>query len=65
MSDQKYPIFTFVDDKKDGGMIVECGVCHGHFDLPNPFSFNPPVFNTEADCPHCDRKVYYPKYASW
>ena len=58
MNQAKEAIFTFVDDKKDGGMIVECGLCSGHFDTPN-------APTTKAICPHCNQEVHYPEYASF
>jgi ribosomal protein L33 len=58
------PIYTFVDDKKDGGMIVECSVCEGQFDVLNGCN-TIPRFQTTHTCPHCRSEVIYPEYASW
>ena len=52
------PIYTFVTDKPNGGMIVECSVCEGQFDTPN-------TTQTEHQCPHCKTDVVYPDGASW
>ena len=59
------PIYTFVTDKPNGGMIVECSVCRGEFDLPSEFASVPLKFQTEHTCPHCNTNVVYPEYASW
>lgn len=58
MNKSNEAIFTFVDDKKGGGMVVECGLCQGHFDTPRGGA-------TEATCPHCNQEVHYPEYASF
>ena len=58
------PIYTFVDDKRNGGMIVECSVCEGQFDTPNT-SKTIPRFQTDFTCPHCKTDLVYPEYASW
>ena len=52
------PIYTFVTDKPNGGMIVECSVCEVQFDIPNSTQ-------TEHTCPHCKTDVVYPDGASW
>ena len=58
MSKSNEAIFTMIDDKKDGGMIVKCGLCKGHFDIPNEIV-------TEVACPHCNQEIHYPEYASF
>ena len=50
------PIYTFVDDKKGGGVIVECSVCEAQFDVGK---------GTEYQCPSCKTDLVYPEYASW
>jgi len=52
------PIYTFVEDKPNGGMIVECSICDGQFDTPNNCE-------TKHTCPHCKTELIYPEYASW
>ena len=52
------PIYTFVTDKPNGGMIVECSVCGVSFDIPNSTQ-------TEHQCPNCKTDVVYPDGASW
>jgi hypothetical protein len=58
------PIYTFWDDKPNGGMIVVCSVCEGHFDTPNTLETYP-RFQTDHTCPHCKTDLIYPEYASW
>jgi hypothetical protein len=58
------PIYTFVTDKPNGGMIVECSVCEGQFDTPNSLE-SVPQFQTQHTCPHCKTDVVYPDGASW
>ena len=52
------PIYTLWCDKPNGGTIVECSVCEGHFDIENSTQ-------TEHQCPHCKTELQYPEYASW
>ena len=52
------PIFTFVNDKKGGGKIVECSVCEVQFDILN-------TCETNCTCPNCHTPLIYPEYASW
>jgi hypothetical protein len=52
------PIYLFVEDKPNGGMIVECSICGSNFDLPNSCG-------TCHTCPNCNTELIYPEYASW
>ena len=63
-TERKKPIYTFVTDKPNGGMIVECSVCEGQFDTPNSLD-SVPQFQTQHTCPHCKTDVVYPDGASW